>query len=765
MAPRRKDKIANFDVDRQRLAAIVDSSNDAIISTDLNGIVTSWNRAAERIFGYTAEEIIGKPVSILAPTQHGEEMPRAIERIQRGARLEHYYTIRQRKNGERIHVSVTISPICDPAGRIIGASKIARDITERIQAEAERALLLEREREAREAVENALEQHRDLEKKLSVLVEASGALLASLRSEDVLTHILVLAQRFVAADAYAVWRADEDGRMWRMARSSGFRNAGGDSYSFSRSDSISGDLLVVPDVMASPLLQQRRRFYEIEGIRSLLMAPLFIRQAFSGAITLYFRTTHDFAENEVRVITALANLASSAMTNAELYEEQARLREQAELNAQRSSLLARASVALGSSLDFHTTLRDVARLAVPAFADWCSVDILSPDGGIERLAVEHVDPAKIAAATQLRNRYPVDLSRPHGLGRVLQSGRAELYPEITGEMLAAAAQDDQHLQLLREVGLCSAIIAPLRARSRVLGAMTFASAESGRRFGDADLATAMHLAERAALAIDNSRLLAEAERERAEAQQSAAALRRSNEELEQFAYVSSHDLQEPLRNVASYAQLLASRYRGRLDADADEFIGYIVDGARRMSGLIQDLLMYSRLIRTGPAPRERVPADSALDSALLNLQKSIRESHAVITRDPLPVVLGHFVQISQVFQNLIGNAIKYRSEEEPKIHVSAEIQSGECVFSVSDNGIGIDPAYHTRIFGLFKRLHGRNIPGTGIGLATCKKIVEQHGGRIWLESQPGKGSIFRFSLPLHSESDTVEPVTKRLTAG
>ena len=191
------------------------------------------------------------------------------------------------------------------------------------------------------------------------------------------------------------------------------------------------------------------------------------------------------------------------------------------------------------------------------------------------------------------------MSGDSALASVFRTGEPELYSDIPDEMLVAAAIDDDHLRLLRNVGLRSAIIAPLRVRRRVLGALTFASAESGRRYTKDDLAMAMHLAERAALAIENAHLFAAAERERSEAQAAAEALRRSNEELEQFAYVSSHDLQEPLRNIASYAQLLASRYRGRLDSDADEFIDYIVDGARRMSGLIQDLLTYSRLIRTG----------------------------------------------------------------------------------------------------------------------------------------------------------------------
>jgi PAS domain S-box-containing protein len=225
-------------------------------------------------------------------------------------------------------------------------------------------------------------------------------------------------------------------------------------------------------------------------------------------------------------------------------------------------------------------------------------------------------------------------------------------------------------------------------------------------------------------------------------------LKRSNDELQQFAYVSSHDLQEPLRMVASYTQLLAKRYKGRLDSDADEFIAFAVDGCNRMQGLIQDLLAYSRTGTNGKALRE-VSGDAALKEALTNLRTTIGESGAVVTHDPLPVIQMDDTQLTQVFQNLVGNAIKYRSAEVPHVHVSARKNGGhEWIFSVRDNGLGIDPQYFERIFILFQRLHGRNeFEGTGIGLAICKKILERLGGRIWVESQPGKGSTFHFALP------------------
>ena len=233
-------------------------------------------------------------------------------------------------------------------------------------------------------------------------------------------------------------------------------------------------------------------------------------------------------------------------------------------------------------------------------------------------------------------------------------------------------------------------------------------------------------------------------------------LARSNRELEQFAYVASHDLQEPLRMVAAYTQLLAERYQGKLDENADKYIHYVVDGATRMQCLVQDLLTFSRVGRRG-AERRLVDCNAVLATALQNLHASIEESGAQIESTDLPSITIEPAELLQLFQNLIGNAVKFHASRPPVILVSAERAGRDWIFSVADNGLGIAPEYADTIFVIFKRLHTRSeYPGNGIGLSICKKIVEQRGGRIWVESVPGKGATFRFSLPAKDQDKALE---------
>ncbi len=259
------------------------------------------------------------------------------------------------------------------------------------------------------------------------------------------------------------------------------------------------------------------------------------------------------------------------------------------------------------------------------------------------------------------------------------------------------------------------------------------------------------LGQSVAHALDQKRARDERKEAELELTRRAHELARSNVELEQFAYVASHDLQEPLRMVGSFAQLLARRYADRLDPTAHEFIGFIVDGATRMQALINDLLAYSRVGTRGTAFGP-IDCQAVLDGVLANLKSSIEETGAVVIQGRLPCILADATQIGQLLQNLIGNAIKYRGEAPPRIEITAERQGEEWLFSIRDNGIGFDPRHAERIFVIFQRLHNRDrYDGTGIGLAVCKKIVERHGGRIRAESEPGRGSCFSFTIPATSE--------------
>ena len=291
-----------------------------------------------------------------------------------------------------------------------------------------------------------------------------------------------------------------------------------------------------------------------------------------------------------------------------------------------------------------------------------------------------------------------------------------------------------------EAGFRSFIAVPLMAKGEVVAVMNLASM-AAEAYSDRDLRLATRIGEQIAGAIANAQLYAQQVRAEEE-------LERSNVELEQFASAASHDLQEPLRMITSYIQILAEDYKDRLDLDADRYIDYVVDGASRMKDLIDDLLAYSR-IGNQTAPLEPVDCDAVLRLVLGDLAGAIQDAGASVTHDPLPEVMGDSTQLAQVFQNLISNGIKFRGQAPPRVHVSTAQVERDWVFSIRDNGIGIEPRHFERIFLMFQRLHHRSeYPGTGIGLALCNKVVQRHGGRIWVESEPGAGSAFHFTIPV-----------------
>jgi signal transduction histidine kinase len=359
-------------------------------------------------------------------------------------------------------------------------------------------------------------------------------------------------------------------------------------------------------------------------------------------------------------------------------------------------------------------------------------------GELEAVACRNLDVAEWRAETTRGD---------HGLDRLLEQKNKPL-------MVLNAQSDSRSLSLdfLRNHGLVSYLRVPLTAQDRILGVITFFT-KVEHRFTEEEVEFLTALAAQAAMAIYNAQLYKETTAAKGELEDANARLQRqtlelarSNSELEQFANVASHDLQEPLRMVASYTQLLARRYRGKLDGDADEFIDYAVTGVSRMQGLIHDLLEYSKV---GNRDRfEPVDCAAVLEQVLSSLKPHMEASGAQVTCEGLPKITGDPRQLAKLFQHLIGNAIKFRNHVPPKIHVSARREGGEWIISVRDNGIGFDPQFTDRIFIIFQRLHSKErYAGTGIGLAICKKIVERHNGRIWADSTPGEGATFSFTIP------------------
>ena len=335
--------------------------------------------------------------------------------------------------------------------------------------------------------------------------------------------------------------------------------------------------------------------------------------------------------------------------------------------------------------------------------------------------MQAVDPVEVA-----------DVLLPH-VAHLVGGGSSALY-DLRGNVISAYGHDPETAGDLLEraeedAGSGRTVTVPLES-----GRIAVAASPFSPFFGREEEALFRELAVLADLALARVQLL--------------AALRRSNAELEQFAYVASHDLQEPLRTVASYAEMLSNRFGDELDDKSTRYVRYVVDGCSRMQVLINDLLDFSRVATRG-RPLERVELKDALDEALRNLTLAIQESRAVIEADGLPMVRADRDQLSLVFQNLISNSIKFGGDEPPRVRVHARAGQGEWVLAVEDRGIGIDPKYAERIFTIFQRLHTRDeYPGTGIGLAICKKIVERHGGRMWLDPEVEKGSRFCFTLPM-----------------
>jgi PAS domain S-box-containing protein len=447
--------------------------------------------------------------------------------------------------------------------------------------------------------------------------------------------------------------------------------------------------------------------------------------------TIYYKATYNDADGEV------AGLIGTIVDITE--RKQAEQREAIEHAVQRY---------LGSEESLADAIRGIMRVMCERL-DWACAARWSLDETNNRLHCVETwseDDDRIRAFLDTSRRETFVPGTTGMIRRVLTTGESVWVADVLEK------KDLLRGPMAAQAGLRGAFALPVRMGDKVLGAIEFFSREP--RNPDKWLLVTT-------VSIGNliGQLMARRQAEAAmraayqELEHKTRELTRSNEELQQFAYVASHDLQEPLRMISSYTQLLGRRYGERLDGDAQEFMAFIVDGAARMKQLIEDLLAYSRVGTRGKDFQE-VDSGASLARALANLRASQESSGAVITHDAMPRVMADGAQLAQVFQNLIGNAIKFRGEGPPKIHVGAETTGTVWAFTVKDDGIGLDTQYADRIFMMFQRLHNKaEYPGTGIGLAIVKKIVERHGGRIWVESEPGKGATFGFTIARQQESN------------
>jgi PAS domain S-box-containing protein len=431
-------------------------------------------------------------------------------------------------------------------------------------------------------------------------------------------------------------------------------------------------------------------------------------------------------------------------------EREARL--QAERARETSRFLAEAGSVLVSSLDPAATLERVARLAVPAFADWSFVHLLDASGTLRREALAHSDPEKEALFRAVDESYPPSNTDPYGPAKVTRTGTSEMVPVIGAEVLEESAKDAAHLNQLRTFGFTSYISVPLVARTRTLGAMTFAMASSGRYFGESELLLAQQLADRAALAIDNARLFAEVEEARRDLEHRVLArtaqLEEANRELESFSYSVSHDLRAPIRHISGFADMLRKRGGEALDATSVHYLQVVADAAKQAGTLVDDLLAFSRMGRAELA-RQRVSMDAIVKEVLALLQPEIGSRTIEWRIAPLGAVTGDAAMLRLVWRNLLSNAVKYtRTRETAIIEVEQTDLDREHVFCVRDNGVGFDMKYVGKLFGVFQRLHSADqFEGTGIGLANVRRIVGRHGGRAWAEGEIDRGSRFCFALP------------------
>lgn len=486
----------------------------------------------------------------------------------------------------------------------------------------------------------------------------------------------------------------------------------------------SGETVLVDDVSEEPSFLPNPL---LPDTLSEIAIPLVLGAKVLGVLDVQDDESHRFDQVDVDTFNTFSGHIASAIQNAYLFAEQKEAEKALRLYASRLQSLHEIDRAILTA----ESPENIAKTAVQQLKS-----IISYDRASVAIFDFETQKTRLFTTDAYDKNNPININYDiNTIATALEKANREpIYGNVD-----SFSSDVPIIQNLKEQGIQSILIYPLRYRDDLIGAINLASHQKNA-FHPNDISLVDEIAAPLAIAIQQAWLYDKI-------RQHAKALEARNEELEQFAYVASHDLQEPLRIVISYVQLLARQYEGKLDEDADIFIHYTIDAAMRMRNLISDLLSYSRLDSRGKSFTD-TDLNKVLEDVLLDLSLTIEENEAVITYDPFPIVEADAIQMSQVLLNLISNALKFRTENPPHIHLGVSRQPDHWLFSVQDNGIGIEPQYTERIFAIFQRLHTmEEYPGTGIGLAICKKIIERHHGQIWVESALGQGTTFFFTLP------------------